>query len=97
MNIKQFLRVSLLLGICLASLKTAWGQADPVIVKAYESEIESESEFKTLTDFIRASGEDDKWREVNWIPSLWEGIQASSRQHKPMFIWAMNGNPLGCV
>ncbi len=40
---------------------------------------------------------EEPWTEVNWLGELWEGRQQAAREEKPIFIWAMNGHPLGCV
>ena len=40
---------------------------------------------------------EQSWTAVNWLGELWEGRQQAAREGKPMFIWAMNGHPLGCV
>jgi hypothetical protein len=34
---------------------------------------------------------------VPWIGNLWEGRRQAAELEKPLFIWAMNGHPLGCV
>ena len=45
-----------------------------------------------------AEGQSEQsWTAVNWLGELWEGRQQAARKGKPMFIWAMNGHPLGCV
>ena len=40
---------------------------------------------------------EERWTEVDWLGELWEGRQKAAREGKPIFIWAMNGHPLGCV
>jgi hypothetical protein len=67
------------------------------ILAAVESGIDTEPQFRLVADFVKASDEDEKWRTIPWIPSLWEGLQVANEKQKPMFIWAMNGDPLGCV
>ena len=44
-----------------------------------------------------AGQSEQSWTAVNWLGELWEGRQQAARKVKPMFIWAMNGHPLGCV
>jgi hypothetical protein len=75
----------------------AYAQADPKIVKAYESGFKTYDQFQSVYQFVLSSKEDKQWRQVPWIPGLWQGIQIASEKKKPMFIWAMNGDPLGCV
>ena len=44
-----------------------------------------------------AEQSEEPWTAVNWLGELWEGRQQAARKGMPMFIWAMNGHPLGCV
>jgi hypothetical protein len=36
------------------------------------------------------------WRDIPWKVSLVEAQNLASREKKPLFIWSMDGNPLGC-
>ena len=38
-----------------------------------------------------------KWTGIPWETDLWEARLKAASVNRPMFIWAMNGNPLGCV
>jgi hypothetical protein len=42
-----------------------------------------------------ASGE--LWRTVPWKIDLLDAQRTAARQNKPIFIWAMDGHPLGCT
>ncbi|MEM7783633.1 MAG: hypothetical protein AAF623_09795 [Planctomycetota bacterium] len=72
-------------------------QQNEAVSLAVKAGVQTNRQFTMVFDFIRASKEENQWRSVPWIPDLWEGIQISARTQKPMFIWAMNGDPLGCV
>ncbi len=37
------------------------------------------------------------WTDIPWIGELWKGRQKAACEEKPLFIWAMNGHPLGCT
>jgi hypothetical protein len=39
---------------------------------------------------------DEAWRTVPWKISLLEARDLAIRERKPIFIWSMDGNPLGC-
>lgn len=72
-------------------------QDSKAVLDAVNSGIENEQAFKTVFDFVRASDTEEKWRQIGWIPSLWSGMQLADERQKPIFVWAMNGDPLGCV
>ncbi len=38
----------------------------------------------------------EMWRDIPWKVSLVEGQNLAARQKKALFIWSMDGNPLGC-
>lgn len=67
------------------------------VVKAFEAGCETRADFDTVFEFVSPRENETRWRQVPWIPSLWEGMKAAEEKKKPMFIWAMNGDPLGCV
>jgi hypothetical protein len=55
----------------------------------------SPEEFRTLHEKLKPPvGE--AWRSVPWKVSLVEAQNAAAREKKPLFIWSMDGNPLGC-
>ncbi|MDF1858926.1 MAG: hypothetical protein P1U87_01860 [Verrucomicrobiales bacterium] len=37
------------------------------------------------------------WRQIPWGISLLEGQQRAVEEGKPIFLWAMDGHPLGCT
>ena len=37
------------------------------------------------------------WRSVPWKTSVLSAQQIAAEQQKPIFIWAMDGHPLGCT
>lgn len=89
------------------NLATLWGetgagkiqiqQDEAAVIKAFEGGIKTKAEFDLVHAFVSESGKDAKWREIPWIPSLWGGTEVASQKKKPIFMWAMNGDPLGCV
>ena len=75
----------------------ATGQADKEVVLAFDSGFDTEEDFRKLHRFVLASEEESRWRQIPWLNSIWDAMKASKANGKPMFIWAMNGDPLGCV
>ena len=54
-----------------------------------------EAEFKALHDKLRPPAA-EAWRSIPWTISLVEAQNRAAREKKPIFIWSMDGNPLGC-
>ena len=54
------------------------------------------NEFRQFQQQCRASI-DEPWRSIPWKISLLEAQKVAAREKKPIFIWAMDGHPLGCT
>jgi len=39
----------------------------------------------------------EPWRTIPWKISLLEAQRVAAKEKKPIFIWAMDGHPLGCT
>ncbi len=37
------------------------------------------------------------WTQVPWMSDLWAARKVASEKGKPIFLWEMDGHPLGCV
>lgn len=58
---------------------------------AFERSIE-----KRVADLL-PTAEEDRFLEIPWRASLLQARVEASEQRKPMFMWVMNGDPLGCT
>jgi len=56
----------------------------------------SQQQFQQLHRQLQAPA-DAPWRTIPWKISLLDAQRAAIDQHKPIFIWAMDGHPLGCT
>jgi len=55
----------------------------------------------TLEEFQRRHRElrprkDEAWRSIPWKTSMVEARDQATKEKKPLFLWSMNGSPLGC-
>lgn len=39
----------------------------------------------------------ERWEEVAWETDLLAARERAIREKRPLFLWAMNGHPLGCT
>ncbi len=53
--------------------------------------------FRDLMAYVRPGPEEVKWQSIPWQTDVWEARRLAVQQGKPIFLWAMNGNPLGCT
>ncbi|MCR9116063.1 MAG: hypothetical protein NXI22_03835 [bacterium] len=56
----------------------------------------SEARFKELHTELQPEA-DEPWRTIPWKIDLIDAQQLAARENKPIFIWAMDGHPLGCT
>ena len=40
---------------------------------------------------------DETWRTIPWKIDLLDAQRSAAKEKKPIFIWAMDGHPLGCT
>lgn len=55
-----------------------------------------QSDFETLHESLKPDTS-ESWRQIPWRISLLEGQRVAAKEGKPLFIWAMDGHPLGCT
>lgn len=46
---------------------------------------------------IMPSKEESAWLEIDWKTDLWEARKEAAKTGKPIYLWEMDGHPLGCV
>jgi hypothetical protein len=56
----------------------------------------NEAKFQELHQSLQTST-DEPWRQIPWKISLLEAQNIAAKSEKPIFIWAMDGHPLGCT
>ena len=54
------------------------------------------TEFESLHQQLQPTGK-EQWRSIPWKTSMLDAQAEAAREQKPIFIWAMDGHPLGCT
>ena len=54
------------------------------------------AEFRELHEQLQPA-RDASWRTIPWKISLLDAQRTAVEEKKPLFIWAMDGHPLGCT
>ncbi len=55
-----------------------------------------DAEYSQLHESLQPS-KDELWRSIPWETSLLTAQAKAAKNGKPIFIWAMDGHPLGCT
>lgn len=56
----------------------------------------SEAEFRRLHNLLQPNP-DELWRTIPWQTGVLDAQRMAAKAQKPIFIWAMDGHPLGCT
>ena len=56
----------------------------------------TEARFRELVEELEPK-EDELWRTIPWKIALLDAQRSAAKEGKPIFIWAMDGHPLGCT
>jgi len=54
-------------------------------------------EFKEVHTLIQPAESETKWLQIPWMTDLWKARQLAAEQGKPIFLWEMDGHPMGCT
>lgn len=55
-------------------------------------------DFKKVADLVKATKAENIWKnKIDWQTDLWKARQMAAKQGKPIFIWEMDGHPMGCT
>lgn len=68
-------------------------------VKA-EDEMNAANMISDLTQKVKAiepTAQEDKWRRIPWRIDLMSARDEAASENKPIFLWLMNGHPMGCT
>jgi hypothetical protein len=55
------------------------------------------SEIERKISALIPTAEEDRWLQINWRSNLGAAREEAQLAGKPLFLWIMNGNPLGCT
>jgi hypothetical protein len=79
----------------LFSFCALFGLVSSLVLADSKSALTAE-QFEKLRTLIKPHPGEDKWAEIPWTSQLWEARRQAAAQGKPILLWEMDGNPLGC-
>ena len=63
----------------------------------FSLELIEPAKFDALHALVQPTPEESTWRAIPWGTQLWDARIEAARLGKPIYLWEMDGNPLGCT
>ena len=79
-------------GVLVPMLLISWTGSG---LQALEPPAQSDPLQQLLT-LIRPGVDEDPFTTILWQTNLWEARTLAAKEGKPILLWEMDGNPLGC-
>lgn len=54
------------------------------------------ADLDALKKLVKPRPEETRWEDIPWKVDLWEARKAAAQAGKPIMLWEMDGNPMGC-
>ena len=54
------------------------------------------ADLDSLKTLVKPRVAETKWEEIPWEIDLWEARRKAAALGKPIMLWEMDGNPMGC-
>jgi len=55
------------------------------------------AELERVRELILPAAEELAWRKIPWLTDLWDARKKAAEEARPIFLWEMDGHPLGCT
>ena len=55
------------------------------------------SNLARLHALMQPTSEETRWLQIPWRTSLWQARIDAAAAGKPIYLWEMDGHPLGCT
>ena len=78
--------------ICIYTVATVVATLPPSV----QAEPLTDATFRELLTQLQPAI-DEPWRTIPWKIALLDAQRNAAKENKPIFIWAMDGHPLGCT
>lgn len=67
------------------------------IASSFHAQDLTEKNYDSIKQQIIPRADEEKWREIAWHPTYWDGVTAAQKADKPVMLFTMNGHPFGCT
>jgi hypothetical protein len=46
---------------------------------------------------VLPTADENRWLQIPWRTDLGAALKEAEQSHKPLYLWVMDGHPLGCT
>jgi hypothetical protein len=57
----------------------------------------SNSDLEASVASVLPTAAENRWTEIPWRTDLAAALKEGETKHKPIYMWVMDGHPLGCT
>lgn len=50
-----------------------------------------------VIEAIKPTAAEAAWENIDWETDLWAARERAAKEGKPIYLWEMDGHPLGCT
>lgn len=68
-----------------------------LMLLGFQIEVNAQLDQQRFDELMKLVVPAEKTQQIDWLPDLISAQKAALDQKKPMFIWSMDGHPLGCT
>ena len=54
-------------------------------------------DFEKLHQLMQPQKSELAWRQIQWHSTIWDARREAAKVGKPVYLWEMDGHPLGCT
>lgn len=66
-----------------------------LMIQPVQSEWSKEDQ--SIVQQILPTTKESAWLTISWRTNLWEARKEAAKSGKPIYLWEMDGHPLGCT
>jgi DnaJ-domain-containing protein 1 len=67
------------------------------IVAALTLSFQTGAQLEQKVQSVLPTAEEERWQQIPWRTNLMRARAEAQQSGKPLFLWIMNGHPLGCT
>jgi hypothetical protein len=68
-----------------------------LLLNCFAVSVPVQPDLNSLVSSVMPTANEDRWLEIPWRTDLGAALKEAERERKPVYMWVMDGHPLGCT